>query len=105
MGHGFPFLLPYIDFLPDHYSAGYGLGGGKIVTVVGFFGLLVEVFGKSPETGRGANARILHGLVAGINFLAPSYILGIVAGFVAKIGRASGRERVFQYVSIWVVAV
>lgn len=83
IGQGFPFLLPYRDFLPDFYSAGYGMGGGKIVTVVGFFGLLVELVARKPGPRRGKDRRILHGLIAGVNFLAPSYILGIVAGFVA----------------------
>ncbi|HEY1145732.1 MAG TPA: hypothetical protein VGE84_05275, partial [Allosphingosinicella sp.] len=83
IGQGFPFLLPYRDFLPDFYSAGYGMGGGKIVTVIGFFGLVVELFASNSGAGRGGNGRILHGIIAGINFLAPSYILGIVAGFAA----------------------
>lgn len=84
VGQGFPLRLPYMDFLPDFYSGGFGMGGGKIVTVLGFFGLAVELFAREIDADRGGNSRrILHGIIGGINFLAPSYILGIVAGFAA----------------------
>lgn len=71
---GFPVLLPYRDYLPDAYGGAFGLGGAQIVTVFGFFGLVGELVSGRPS-------RIFF-LVALINFLLPSFVLGIVAGLV-----------------------
>lgn len=70
--NGFPLRLPYIDYLPDEFFGPYGIGGARIVTVVGFFSLIMEV-----KRGRGSLFYIVISLV---NFIAPSYILGICAG-------------------------
>lgn len=77
---GFPFTLPYIDFAPDYYNGLYGLGGAKIVTIYGFFGVLSEIFitNKTRE-----NVSKLHMLFALSNFLMPSYLIGILTGLIA----------------------
>lgn len=73
---GFPFQLPYRDYLPDYFSGFYGRGGAKLVTVIGFFALVSELNrdGKKSE---------LWLTVALINFVTPNYILGIVCGLAA----------------------
>lgn len=77
INHGFPVLLPYIHYLPDVYGGLYGAGGAKIVTVIGFFGILISLK---------VHNRILLNkwtLLFGVNFLFPSYILGIFCGLAA----------------------
>ena len=78
MSVGFPFLLPYQDYLPDYYSAFYGVGGAKLVTVIGFFSLLVE-------TQEFNHKKIGWLVVALSNFIMPNYILGILCGCIALI--------------------
>jgi hypothetical protein len=63
--------------LPDAYSAFYGLGGAKIVTVIGFLTLLSEFF-LAP----GINKRFFLAIALS-NFLIPSYLIGIASGLVA----------------------
>lgn len=76
---GFPFQLPYIHYLPDFYNGGFGNGGAKIVTVIGFFGVAEALSRK-----RGLNLRENASLViAALNFLMPNFILGIVGGALA----------------------
>jgi len=69
---GFPLRLPYRDYLPDEYFGAYGLGGAQLVTLIGFFGLVAEQLSDRPARGLR--------LLALVNFILPSYILGIVAG-------------------------
>ena len=76
---GFPFLLPYIHFLPDLYNGGFGDGGAKIVTVVGFFGL-AEALSREERPSLWNRAVTV---IAGLNFLVPNFILGIAAGAFA----------------------
>lgn len=72
----FPFQLPYVHYLPDAISAFWGLGGAKIVTVIGFFGLLSALL----KFQRGETVSRYLVAVGLINFLAPSYNIGILAG-------------------------
>jgi len=76
---GFPFRLPYVHYLPDAISSLWGLGGAKLVTVVGFFGLLSLI--KQYQQGRVVGKCLI--LCCGFNFLLPSYNIGIVAGVLA----------------------
>lgn len=75
INYGFPFKLPYIHYLPDAYGALFGLGGAKIVTVLGFFSILAEIYGKNKSR--------LFLLIAITNFLMPSYLLGVACGMAA----------------------
>jgi hypothetical protein len=76
MEQGFPFKLPYINFAPDYYNARYGLGGAKIVTIIGFYGFVTELALKENKKKR-------YLLTAFCNFIMPSYILGILVGGIA----------------------
>lgn len=76
INHGFPLRLPYIHYLPDAYSALFGIGGAKIVTIIGFFALLAELF-KS-----GKKSLIWIGIALS-NFIVPSYLIGIACGMAA----------------------
>ena len=78
---GFPSAIPYINLSPDYLSALYGFGGARILTVIGFAGILVELRGSS----KGKRARRLSLAVAIGNFALPSYILGILAGLFVLI--------------------
>jgi len=76
---GFPFRLPYIHFLPDYYWGFFGLGGAKIGTVIGFFGIVCElVWRRKNGSYRHKNYFLA---IAGVNFLLPNFLLGIFAGF------------------------
>jgi hypothetical protein len=74
VGYGFPFKLPYINFPPDYYSALYGQGGAKIVTVIGFFGFVSEIFKEEKKFFS------LPVIVSLLNFLVPNYLTGIILG-------------------------
>ena len=76
--HGFPLKLPYRDFLSDAYWGPYGWGGARIVTIFGFTGVLLEISAASL----GKQHRIWL-LLAFANFIAPSYIMGMVCGLAA----------------------
>lgn len=78
---GFPFQLPYVHYLPDYYNGGFGNGGAKIVTIIGFFGI-AEALTRKRKMSFMEN-RVL--LVSVLNFLAPNFILGILAGVAALI--------------------
>lgn len=78
---GFPFQLPYIHYLPDYYNGGFGPGGAKIVTVIGFFGIAEALTRKRKMTF--LENRTL--IISILNFLAPNFILGILAGAAALI--------------------
>lgn len=73
---GFPFKLPYIDYLPDRYSALYDNGGAKIVTIIGFFGFVSEFF-----TAEKRNTKYM--IISLLNFLVPNYLIGIIMGIGA----------------------
>ncbi|WP_375263953.1 hypothetical protein [Palleronia sp.] len=75
---GFPARLPYIHYLPDYYYAAFGLGGAKIVTILGFAGIITELH-QQQATGR---MRWSFLAVAVLNFLMPNYILAIISGAV-----------------------
>jgi hypothetical protein len=74
---GFPLRLPYIHYLPDHYWGAFGLGGAKIVTVIGFFGL-IEILSTSSRGLKKPPTWLL--VLTLLNFLMPNFILGILAG-------------------------
>lgn len=76
--YGFPFKLPYVDFTTDAYWGPYGWGGARIVTIFGFTGFLFEL--ASSVSSRW---RLFWLLIALSNFMAPSYIMGIVCGLAA----------------------
>jgi hypothetical protein len=75
--YGFPRLLPYKDFPPDYFSAFFGDGGAKMVTIIGFFGFTAEIF--QPKGKR--NKYVMW--VALLNFLVPSYLIGVIMGLGA----------------------
>lgn len=76
---GFPWRLPYIHYLPDYFNGGFGRGGAKIVTIIGFFGV-AEVLSRRG----GLRLRDLWFLAFAVaNFIVPNFILGMVAGFTA----------------------
>ncbi len=83
--YGFPIKLPYINYAPDRYSALYGQGGAKIVTIIGFFGFTSELF--LPK-----NERKSHYLIFSLlNFIVPNYLTGIIMG-VGAMGLVSARK-------------
>jgi hypothetical protein len=79
IGQGFPAKLPYVDFSADYYWAAYSWGGARIVTVLGFTGLLLEAAARGPSLLRTA----AWGAVPAANFILPSYNFGILVGLVA----------------------
>ncbi|MEQ8262173.1 hypothetical protein [Pseudohaliea sp.] len=79
LGQGFPAKLPYVDFSADYYWAAYGWGGARIVTVLGFTGLLLEAAARGPSLLR----TVAWSLVPAANFILPSYNFGILIGLVA----------------------
>tara|TARA_R110002167_G_scaffold57808_2_gene163475 strand:- start:13684 stop:14817 length:1134 start_codon:yes stop_codon:yes gene_type:complete len=80
LNYGFPTNLPYVNFLPDAYGAFYGLGGAKIVTVIGFFGLMAEYLYRN---GRAIAWSWFFLVVASSNFIIPNYVIGILCGVSA----------------------
>lgn len=99
---GFPFLLPYIHFLPDLYNGGFGDGGAKIVTVVGFFGL-AEALSREGRPTLWNRAIVT---IAGLNFLMPNFILGIAAGaFALAIFARRNRALIFAAAAAAMVVV
>lgn len=74
---GFPLKLPYIDFSPDYYSAFFGFGGAKIVTVIGFFGFAHEISNHKENRSK------IFLIIGLINFIFPSYLIGIISGCIA----------------------
>ena len=78
---GFPLRLPYIHYLPDFWNGGFGNGGAKIVTVIGFFGI-AEALTRKRKMSLLDN-RVL--IVAAFNFVMPNFILGMLAGGAALI--------------------
>ncbi|EDL50165.1 hypothetical protein [Erythrobacter sp. SD-21] len=78
---GFPLRLPYIHYLPDFWNGGFGNGGAKIVTIIGFFGI-IEALTRKRKMSLLDN-RVL--IVATLNFVVPNFILGILAGVAALI--------------------
>jgi len=76
---GFPAKLPYLDFSADYYWAAYSWGGARIVTVLGFTGLLLEAAARGPSLVR----TVAWSLVPAANFILPRYNFGILIGLVA----------------------
>ena len=76
---GFPLQLPYVHYLPDFYNGGFGNGGAKIVTIIGFFGVAEALSRKRSLTVKDNWSLI----VGALNFIVPNFILGIVAGGAA----------------------
>ncbi len=72
---GFPARLPYIHYLPDAYGGLYGLGGAKVVTVLGFLALFAELYQKDKSK--------LYIILGILNFIVPNYLLGVFCGFLA----------------------
>ena len=69
------FKLPYLDALPDIFGGLYGSGGARIVTIAGFFALTREISRPTRNW--------FFIVVAAIDFVVPSYLIGIAAGVVA----------------------
>ena len=78
---GFPFQLPYIHYLPDFYNGGFGMGGAKIVTIIGFFGV-AEALSRQRRLTLKDNWSLILSVS---NFIVPNFILGILAGVAALI--------------------
>ena len=77
--HGFPHKIPYAGMSPDNFAALFGVGGARDVTILGFIGLLGELSlqRSSKPVSKAAFA------IAAVNFLMPSYVIGIVCGLFA----------------------
>lgn len=69
------FKLPYVHTLPDVFGALYGSGGARIVTIAGFVALTRELSRPTRNW--------FFTVVAAVNFVVPSYVIGLVAGAVA----------------------
>lgn len=67
------------NFSPDDWNGLFGLGGAKILTIVGFFGIALELLLR--EHGRRISRFAL--IAAIVNFLVPSYMIGIAVGMLA----------------------
>ena len=99
---GFPLRLPYIHYLPDYFNGGFGNGGAKIVTVIGFFGV-AEALSRKRGLSLKENSTLI---IAAVNFLMPNFILGIVAGVAAlAIYVRKNRAIVFAGAAIAMVVV
>lgn len=79
LGHVAQHGLPYLSGLPDMLNGLYGSGGARIVTALGFFGLLQE-WGLARRGGRWSRRGAAFAL---INFLAPSYVIAILSGLLS----------------------
>lgn len=75
--YGFPFKWPYVNFLPDFFSAFYAQGGAKIITIIGMFGFAAELFVVKEKK------RKFWFIIALLNFLVPNYLIGIIMGLGA----------------------
>lgn len=73
INHGFPAKLPYVHFLPDAFSAFWGNGGVKIVTLIGGIGIIV---GLDAYIKTGKVSKLIGFSV--INFIVPNYVIGMV---------------------------
>lgn len=71
----FPAKLPYLHFLPDYYGAMWGNGGVKIVTLAGYLCIAHGLLGCMSR-----RQRQLHLIVGSLNFIVPSYNIGIACG-------------------------
>lgn len=78
---GFPLRLPYIHYLPDFWNGGFGNGGAKIVTIIGFFGV-VEALTRHRKSSLLKNRALI---IPFLNFVVPNFILGMVAGAAALV--------------------
>lgn len=74
---GFPLRLPYVHYFPDEFYGTYGIGGARTLTIFGFFLLLMEL-----HSGKG-RVQYYWLAVGLVNFVIPSYILGIFSGCAA----------------------
>jgi len=92
---GFPFRLPYLHYAPDYYYSFFGLGGAKIVTIIGFLGVYSELF-FSKSTSRKHPFWLLASL---LNFMLPSFLIGIVSGVVA-LSLSAIRKPLIAFVTI-----
>jgi hypothetical protein len=86
MFYGFPFRLPYINFLPDFYSAFYFQGGARIITVIAVFALAMELFLPKKRKNK------FFLFIALLNFLVPNYLIGIIMG-VGALGVVALRKK------------
>ena len=76
--YGFPFRLPYIDYSQDEFSAFFYGGGPKIMAVIGFVGLMYELFVVESE-----NKSIFWISISLGNLIIPSYVTGIAIATLA----------------------
>ena len=90
---GFPLKLPYVHYLPDYFNGGFGRGGAKIVTIIGFFGVAEALSRKRGKTLRDNWSLI----VSLLNFVVPNFILGMVAG-VAGLAIFARKNRALLFV-------
>lgn len=78
---GFPLELPYIDYRPDYYWGFFGMGGAKILTICGFFGLVAEYSSRHVSRPRYI---LIFSIISVANFLIPNFLLGIACGLLAS---------------------
>lgn len=74
---GFPFKLPYLNYLPDAFGAFYWKGGSRIVTLVGFFGVSGELFTKNKKW------KLFYFFITACNFIVPNYLTALLLGIGA----------------------
>jgi len=71
--------IPYFTASPDQWNGLFGLGGAKILTIIGFFGIALELLLR--EHGHRVSRLAL--IAAIVNFVVPSYMIGIAVGLAA----------------------
>lgn len=86
------FKIPYVNALPDVFGGLYGSGGARIVTIAGFVALAHELSRPSRNW--------FFMIVATIDFVVPSYVIGIAAGAVALAVSYVRRPRTLLLVGI-----
>ncbi len=76
--YGFPFRLPYVHYTQDTFSAFFYGGGPKIMTVIGFIGLIYELFVVESK-----NKSIFWIAISLINLIVPNYVTGIAIATIS----------------------
>ena len=71
--------IPYLTVPPDYWNGLFGLGGAKILTIIGFYGILNELLSRE----RGFSVSRMALVASLLNFVVPSYLLGVIAGVIA----------------------
>lgn len=87
--------IPYLNALPDIFGALYGSGGARIVTIAGFVALVRELSRPTRNW--------FFITVATIDFVVPSFVIGIAAGVIALAVAYARRPRTLVLIGIAVL--